>query len=64
MTNLLFRISTADYKLELSQYAVEHGLPEPHYVTSVHVEKGQVIAYFSKVQIGKRSWLVFPVIYR
>lgn len=64
LTNLSISLSPADYKYELSSYTQEHGLPEPRYVSSSHVEKGRVISYFSKVEIGSRSWLIFPVSYR
>lgn len=65
MTNQpLTPLCSVDHKYELSNYTIEHGLPEPRYVSSSHVEKGRVISYFSKVQIGSRSWLIFPVSYR
>lgn len=60
----LFLFRTGNYKFELSDYVKENGLPEPQYVSSTHVERGRVIAYFSKVNVGNRSWLIFPVSYR
>ena len=41
-------------------YAKENNLPEPRYVLSNYVERNKVVAYFSKVQIGLRGWLIYP----
>lgn len=51
---------TVNYKIELNRYTKDNQLPSPRYVLSNYIEKGKVIAYFSKVQIGNRSWLIFP----
>ena len=56
--------SADDYKFELSEYAREHDLPEAKYVSSIFVEKNRVVGYFSKVQVGGRSWVVYPNCYR
>ena len=48
----------------MKEYAKVNNLDNPKYTSSSHIDKGKVVAYFSKVQIGDKSWLVCPISYR